>query len=117
MGYYMALHVIIFRLSSTYSRCNNRGGITCVCDRSIVTTLFSSSSSSSRSSSCFLLFSHRFDFPLPVNAPLILIFFSQCHSLHLVIPAPINSCSLFILLFISYPVFSFQKKKRIVETG
>jgi len=43
--------------------------------------------------------------PLPVDAPLTLIFFSQYNlslSLHLVLLASINSCSLFILLFILY---------------
>ena len=55
---------------------------------------------------CFLLSSPRFDFPLPVDAPLILIFFSQCNlslSLHLLLLAPINSCSFYY--FIVYFVF------------
>ena len=50
---------------------------------------------------CFLLSSHWFNFPLPVYAPLICI--SQCNlslCLQLVLLVPINSCSLFILLFI-----------------
>src|SRR6218665_347130 len=55
---------------------------------------------------CFLLSSPRFDFPrISVDAPLILVFFSQCKlslSLYLVLMAPINSCSLYIILFFLY---------------
>jgi len=55
---------------------------------------------------CFLLSSHRFDFPPPVYAPLILIFFLQGNlslSLHLVLLAPINS----FFYFIVYLVLAF----------
>jgi len=57
----------------------------------------------------FLLSSRRFDFPLPVDAPLILIVFSQWNmslSLHLVLLVPINSCSLSIISIV-YLVLAF----------
>jgi len=52
-----------------------------------------------------LHFSPRFDFPLPVNAPLIFRFIAQCTLslfLYLVLLAPINLHSLYIVLFILY---------------
>src|SRR6218665_2448757 len=55
---------------------------------------------------CFLLSSHKFDFPPPVDASLILIFFSQCNRFLSSFSAPGSHQLVFIAYFIVYYVLS-----------